>query len=84
MSTYLAAKECPYTYLDYVATHGRMDSMFTKDADIFFLVLVLYTNRQYYRYYKELNTNVPVLIFPNIDNFKEIALFLAFFIDYIL
>lgn len=38
MSTYLAAKECPYTYLDYVATHGRMDSMFTKDADMFFLV----------------------------------------------
>lgn len=27
MSTYLAAKECPYTYLDCVATHGRMDSM---------------------------------------------------------
>lgn len=27
MSTYLAAKECPYTYLDCVATHGRMGSM---------------------------------------------------------
>lgn len=27
MSTYLAAKECPYTYLDCEPTHGRMDSM---------------------------------------------------------
>lgn len=27
MSTYLAAKECPFTYLDCVATHGRMGSM---------------------------------------------------------
>lgn len=47
MSTYLAAKECPYTYLDCVATHGRMVSMpqrMPTDFSCFY-------NRQCYRYY---------------------------------
>lgn len=47
MSTYLAAKECPYTYLDCVATHGRMDSMLQREPTDFSCS----TTRQCYRYY---------------------------------